>query len=167
MIKIIVFDVDGTLTDGGIIISGDGVETKRFSDADGLIMRLLPELGYTTVILTGRVSASVEVRAKDLHISKVFHGISDKVESLKAYCAEIGIELFEVAYIGNDLNDYVAMKICGFKACPSDAAPPICTICDYVSQYSGGHGAVRDVLEYLLKHEGKWNDVLMHWGIKE
>jgi 3-deoxy-D-manno-octulosonate 8-phosphate phosphatase (KDO 8-P phosphatase) len=166
-IKLIVFDVDGTLTDGGIIIFGDGVEVKRFSDADGLIIRRLPEIGYITAIITGRVSPPVNVRARDLCITMLYHGVNDKVAILSEMCEKACVSLAQTAFIGNDLNDYAAMRLCGWKACPADAAREIKELCDYVSEYNGGHGAVRDILERLLKHCDKYDDMLRLFGVIE
>ncbi|MDR1001414.1 MAG: HAD hydrolase family protein [Clostridiales bacterium] len=164
MIKLIVFDVDGTLTDGGIIISDGGIETKCFSDADGLIIRQLPALGYVTAIITGRISSPVEVRARDLRITKLYHGIGDKVVALRELCGELGIRFAAVAYIGNDLNDYAAMDLCGWKACPADAVEEIKAICDYISKLNGGRGAVRDILAKLLKSENRYADFVKLFG---
>jgi 3-deoxy-D-manno-octulosonate 8-phosphate phosphatase (KDO 8-P phosphatase) len=166
MIELIVFDVDGTLTDGSILLDENGSEIKRFSAKDGLLVRVLPDIGIKTMILTGRISGAVQNRAEDLHISAVFQGVNNKVSTLTGYLAEEGIDFAECAYIGDDLNDYAAMQLCGFKACPADAAAEIRGLCDYVSPFGGGHGAVRDICEYIVKQSGKWGDVLHLFEIK-
>jgi len=160
MIEYVVFDVDGTLTDGSIVISDNGTENKVFQAKDGLIVRSLSKLGFTTLIITGRISEATSIRAKDLLIFTMSQGIDDKETTLKEYFMEhrVGGERF--AYVGDDLNDYAAMKMCSFKACPSDAASEIKAICDYVSPLSGGHGAVRDICEHLLRKTEKYNDFL-------
>ena len=138
----IVFDVDGTLTDGSITISSNGVESKAFQAKDGILIRELPKLGFTTMFLTGRDSELTNIRAKDLNISEVVQGVSNKEEALKAYILENNLNGEQFAYIGDDVNDYKALSLCAFKACPNDAILEIKSICDYVSGYKGGHGAV-------------------------
>jgi 3-deoxy-D-manno-octulosonate 8-phosphate phosphatase (KDO 8-P phosphatase) len=163
-IKLLVLDVDGTLTDGGIYISSDGVEIKKFQAKDGLILRKLPEIGIQTMILTGRESRLTQMRAEDLHISYVVQGVDDKVAVLKKFIAEHKLEFEDIAYVGDDLNDYTAMNLCGFKACPADSAQEIRELCDYVSPCNGGYGTVRDVCEQLLKRENLYNDFLRVFG---
>ena len=164
MIDHIVFDVDGTLTDGGITISDSGVESKTFQAKDGLLTRVLPKLGFTTMIITGRDSRLTNIRAEDLRISVLIQGVDDKATVLKQYFTKNRLTRERFAYIGDDLNDYAAMKLCGFKACPDDAAVEIRAICDYVSPRNGGHGAVRDICEHILKKEGKYSELLNFYG---
>jgi 3-deoxy-D-manno-octulosonate 8-phosphate phosphatase (KDO 8-P phosphatase) len=159
-VKLIIFDVDGTLTDGSIILDSVGNEIKKFSAKDGQVMRVLPKLGMKTAILSGRASGAVKRRGEDLKMDAVLQDTPDKVDTLRQYLTQVGIDAEHTAYIGDDLNDYAAMRICGFKACPSDATQEIRDICDYVSPYAGGHGAVRDIIECLLKQLGKWNELL-------
>ncbi|MDR0919222.1 MAG: HAD hydrolase family protein [Oscillospiraceae bacterium] len=163
MIKCLVLDVDGTLTDGGIYIASDKTEYKRFQAKDGLIVRVLPEIGIKTVILTGRDSPLTLIRAEDLKISYIFQGVIDKKLSLNQFFFENNLDYSEIAYIGDDLNDYRAMLLCGFKACPADSATEIKTIADYVSPCNGGDGAVRDICEKILKDNGLWEDFLKLW----
>jgi len=165
MIDHIIFDVDGTLTDGGIIISGNGVESKQFQAKDGLLIRVLPKLGFTTMIITGRNSELTKIRADDLHISTVFQGIDDKAEIIRRYIAENGLDGSRFAYIGDDLNDYEVMKLCIFKACPADATKEIRDLCDYVSTEKGGHGAARDICEYLLRRQNQYENFLKLFGV--
>ena len=164
-IKLVILDVDGTLTDGGIYISSDGTEIKQFQAKDGLIVRLLPKFGIQTFILTGRDSKLTQIRANDLNISFVIQGVNNKADTLARVMAEYNMQPHQTAYIGDDLNDYAAMKQCGFKACPFDAAEEIKAISDYVSPYSGGHGAVRDICEHILKKDGKYHALLTMYGI--
>jgi len=165
MISILVCDVDGTLTDGGVIF-GDNGEAKAFSVKDGLMLKVLPKLGIFVVFLTGRSSKIVEARGKELDIRDILQNIADKENILLSYIAEHGIDAQNVAYIGDDLNDCAAMKLCGFKACPADAAAEIRKLCDYVSPFNGGHGAVRDICEYILKQNGKYGEFLNLFGIE-
>jgi 3-deoxy-D-manno-octulosonate 8-phosphate phosphatase (KDO 8-P phosphatase) len=163
--KLIVLDVDGTLTDGGITHHDGGDESKTFSAKDGLILKELHKLGISTLILTGRDSRIVEERGRYMKITDIIQGVDKKREVLSRYLAEHGTAARDAAYIGDDLNDYAAMAMCGFKACPSDAAREICGICDYVSPHAGGHGAVRDIVEHILKREGRWGELLSLFGI--
>lgn len=161
----IVFDVDGTLTDGSITISSNGVESKDFQAKDGILIRELPKLGFTTMFLTGRDSELTNIRAKDLNISEVVQGVLNKDEVLKEYMLKNNLSGEQFAYIGDDVNDYKAMLLCAFKACPTDATLEIKRICNYVSGYKGGYGAVRDICEYLLQSEGKYLAFLDLFGI--
>ena len=163
LLKLLVLDVDGTLTDGSITYGAGSLELKTFSVKDGLILKVLPEVGIHVVILTGRECEAVQRRGAELGI-EVVQGIADKAAKLRDILAQRGIPCSEVAYIGDDLNDYAAMQLCGFKACPADAAAEICGLCDYVSPYNGGHGAIRDICEYIVKQSGKWGDVLRLFG---
>jgi 3-deoxy-D-manno-octulosonate 8-phosphate phosphatase (KDO 8-P phosphatase) len=162
----IIFDVDGTLTDGGIIISDNGIEAKQFQAKDGLIIRMLPKLGFTTIIITGRKSELTAVRADDLNISLLMQGVHDKEAALKDYFSEHNLSGERFAFIGDDLNDYAAMQLCSFKFCPADAAKEIREICDYVSIKKGGCGAVRDICEYLLRKQNQYSDLLMLLGLQ-
>ena len=164
----IVFDVDGTLTDGTIHVSGSMkfgneesiYESKHFSARDGLLIRVLTDIGINTMFLTGRRSIAVDERARDLKITEVMQGVKDKRETLMRFLEERNIPSETVAYIGDDLNDYTAMALCGYKACPADAVIEICEFCDYVSPYNGGHGAVRDICEHILRRDGKYDAFL-------
>jgi 3-deoxy-D-manno-octulosonate 8-phosphate phosphatase (KDO 8-P phosphatase) len=164
MIDHIIFDVDGTLTDGGIIEDSAGMESKRFHDSDGLIIRELPKLGYTTMIMTGRESECTLIRAKDLKITEIFQGVRDKEKRLREYIQIHGLEGERFAYIGNDLNDISAMLICGFRACPSNAAREVRGICNYVASAKAGYGAAREICEALLYMQGKYDELLKHFG---
>jgi 3-deoxy-D-manno-octulosonate 8-phosphate phosphatase (KDO 8-P phosphatase) len=159
-----VLDVDGTLTDGGISISNAGDEVKTFQAKDGLIIRVLPELKIKTVILTGRNSRLTQIRADELCITHVIQSVMDKAATLSQFLSVHNLIPIQTAYIGDDLNDYAAMNLCGFKACPSDAVDEIKGIADYVSRLSGGHGAVRDICEVLLKQYGRYKEFLKLFG---
>lgn len=152
MIKLLFCDVDGTLTDGKIYIGNDGEIMKAFCVKDGYaIVEMLPKYGILPIIITGRQSEIVEKRAYELGIKQVYQGIKDKPALLQLLANEQKVPLSEIAFIGDDLNDFAAMKLCGFKACPADAVQEIRELCDYVSPHNGGHGAVRDICEQILK----------------
>lgn len=159
MIRLLVCDVDGTLTDGGIIYDSSGAESKNFASKDGLILRAMPRLGIPALLLTGRSSEMTKRRATELGCALIGHA-RDKYATLQNYMNENGFDFSSTAYIGDDLNDYAAMKACGFKACPADAAREIREISDYISRYNGGRGAVRDICEEILRRDEKYDAFL-------
>ena len=160
---ILILDVDGTLTQGGVAYGTDD-EIKEFNIKDGLIISVMAKLGISVVFLTGRRSAAVERRAMELG-AEAIQGVYDKLPALQSIFAKRSILPENAAYIGDDLNDYAAMKICGFRACPADAAKEIKDICCYVSMYKGGQGAVRDIGEHLLKTHGYYDKLLELYGV--
>lgn len=156
-IKLIVMDVDGTMTDGGVYFDSNGVESKRFDVHDGAGILLAQQVGIEFMILTGRNSVCVEKRASELKIKYVYQGVSDKLGFLEKFVKENDLSFDEVAYIGDDLNDYCIMKRVGFTACPSNAVSEIKDICDIKLSKNGGSGAIREFIEILLKDINKWN----------
>ena len=153
-IKALVMDVDGTLTDGKVYMGASGEIMKGFDIKDGYgIANLLPEAGITPIIITGRKSDIVSNRCKELRITHVHQGICEKATLLKKIVNELGIELAQVAYIGDDLNDLECMNIVGCSACPSDAVVKVKEYVDYCCKSNGGNGAVREFIEYLIKNK--------------
>lgn len=146
-LKMIVFDVDGTLTDGKIYIGPTGEVFKAFNAHDAVGIRKLKKIGIETIIMTGRESSIVELRAKEMDITEVYQNVSDKKEKLLEIVKRKKIKLEKVGYIGDDENDFEAMRICGFKACPNDAVDKIKGIADYISKTSCQEAAVREILE--------------------
>ena len=155
-IQLIVLDVDGTMTDGGVYIYNNRVETKKFAIKDGCGIVLAHAAGIEFMILTGRESNCVRQRAEELKIRYIYQNVKNKITFLKEFMREHGIRQEQLAYIGDDLNDLYAMRLAGTKACPSDAAREIQAQCDYVLSAKGGEGAVREFIELLLKDQGKW-----------
>ena len=149
-IKMLVMDVDGTLTDGCIYIGPDGESMKAFHVQDGYaIAQILPKLGIVPVIITGRSSRIVEKRAGELKIAHLHQGISDKLSKLKEIAVELGAAANEIAYIGDDLNDMDCIHYCGFTACPADAVSEVLETVDYVCKREGGRGAVREFINRI------------------
>lgn len=149
-IKLLVMDIDGTLTDGRIYIGAQGEVMKAFDVRDGYaIVHILPQLGITPVIITGRASAIVEQRAKELKITELYQGVADKLTKLKEVTKKFGASADEVAYIGDDLNDLDCIRYCGMTACPADAVPEVQNAVDYICNHDGGRGAVREFIECL------------------
>lgn len=148
-IKILVLDVDGTLTDGKIYMSSNGELMKAFNIKDGYALARLPQYGITPVIITGRKSEIVDQRCKELKIAHIYQGIENKAFKLREVCDGLGIELKQCAYIGDDLNDINCMQLCGHKACPADAVKFVREHVDYVCEAKGGDGAVREYCDFL------------------
>lgn len=160
MLKYIVIDVDGTLTDGGVYYDNTGNEFKKFSTKDGTGFVCARAAGIKLIVLTGRKSASTERRMMELKAEKVFQSINDKVSFLQQWMVENGVRKEDIGYIGDDINDLAPMSLCGYIGCPSDACDEVKRKSDYVSAISGGHGAVRDVIEHYLKEIGRWDEVV-------
>jgi len=150
-IKLIVTDVDGVLTDTGIYYSSNGEAFKRFSIRDGMgVERLRNLLGIETVIITGENSGTVKTRAEKLKISEVYLGVKDKIEILDIIKKKNGVVEENIAYIGDDSNDYDIMMKCGFKATPADGMNFIKEISDYICQSNAGYGAFRELAELII-----------------
>lgn len=147
-IKLLVMDVDGTLTDGKIYMGENGEVMKAFNIKDGYaIAHMLPEMGIIPVIITGRVSKIVENRAKELGITELYQGVGNKLDQLKKVAEKYNVTSEEIAYIGDDLNDLECIEYCGFAACPSNAVEEVKAKCDCVCKTIAGEGAVRELIE--------------------
>ena len=164
MIKLIVIDVDGTLTDGKIYYTSSGEEIKAFNIKDGLMIKSWNKLGKKSAIITGRTSPMVEKRAKELDITYVKQGVRNKKEALKEICEKEGVELNEVAVIGDDLNDFSMMKIVKRTFAPFDANPYIYDFVTDTLTKKGGEGAVAEMIEILLKEENLYDKFLELWS---
>ena len=160
MIKLVLLDVDGTLTDGGIYRGNNGEELKRFNVKDGYAIVNAQKLGIEFGIITGRKSELVEIRSNELKIKYLYQGISEKTVILEEIMQKTGLKKEEIAYMGDDLNDILIMKQSGLTGTPKDAADEVIQIADFVSEKNGGSGAVREFVEYILKKDGKWETFL-------
>lgn len=154
-IKILVLDVDGTLTDGKIYMSANGELMKAFNIKDGYALARLPQYGVIPVIITGRKSEIVVQRCKELKITEVYQGIENKAFKLREVCRIHNVELKQCAYIGDDLNDIDCMRLCGHTAAPADAILGVRAKVDYVCSRKGGDGAVREYCDYLVENIDK------------
>ncbi len=161
-IKLVVFDVDGVLTDGGLWYGPDGEVMKRFDVKDGHAMVLARLTGLPVAILTARTSKIVETRATELKLAKVFQGRREKGPALLELCGELNVTPAETAYMGDDVNDLPAMAACGLTACPSDAVEDVKSQVHFVSRHPGGRGAARELIELVLKQTGRWADAMAH-----
>ena len=150
-IKMLVMDVDGTLTDGHIYIGSEGEMMKAFHVQDGYaIAHILPNKGIVPVIITGRSSEIVERRAAELKITHLHQGVSDKLEKLREVASALDVSMEEIADIGDDVNDLECIKCCGLTACPADAVPVVCKAVKYVCTRNGGSGAVREFIDSFM-----------------
>lgn len=150
-IKMLVSDVDGTMTNGGMFYSGEGEALKAFNTRDAVGLRRLAELGVGVVALTGEDSPAVAARMRKLGLTEYFPGVEDKLTFLKDYCRRAGIPLRHVAYIGDDLNDLACMRAVGVSACPADAAEEVVEAAALKMQSAGGKGAVREFCDILYR----------------
>lgn len=162
MIKLLLLDVDGCLSDGKITYTHDGVELKSFNVRDGFAIKTLIKMGYKIAIITGRDSAIVELRAKELDIPYFFQGVKDKQAVAQQLSAQLGIFPEEVAAIGDDLNDYRLLKWVGSAFVPNDASEYVKPI-SHVLERSGGDACVREMIEKILKVNGDEERFLNFW----
>ncbi len=163
MIKLLVLDVDGCLTDGKIIYSSDGSETKAFNVKDGLAIATWMRMGNHIAIITGRESKVVKRRSDELGIKLLYQGVKDKKTLLKTIADEHDINPDEIAAIGDDLNDYEMLKYVKYSYTPSDGMQDIKDIVTTVLSNSGGNGAVREMIEDILKIDNQKDKFLSFW----
>ncbi|HIC44565.1 MAG TPA: HAD family hydrolase [Sulfurimonas sp.] len=163
MIDLLVFDVDGCLTNGQISYSENGDEIKSFNVKDGLAISSWIRLGKKAAIITGRRSKIVERRAKELGINYLFQGVHNKLEVLEGICKDEGISLENVAAIGDDLNDYNMLKSVGYSFTPADGSEYIRELSKVVLYAKGGEGAVREMIESIIKDNGLEDAFLKIW----
>jgi 3-deoxy-D-manno-octulosonate 8-phosphate phosphatase (KDO 8-P phosphatase) len=156
-IKTFVFDIDGVLTNGKLLITHDGVMLREMNVRDGYALQLAIKKGYEIIIISGSFSAEAQIRLERLGINKIFMRIEDKVQTLKDLMATFHLEKEEILYMGDDIPDYEVMQYCGLAACPADAVPEIKSISKYISPLKGGQGCVRDVIEKVLKLQNNWS----------
>ncbi|MCX6139962.1 MAG: HAD-IIIA family hydrolase [Candidatus Kapabacteria bacterium] len=154
-IKLVVMDVDGTLTDGAMYFSERGEELKRFSTRDGMGVTLLHRAGLQTAIITSENSPIVVRRAEKLRITEVILGSRDKTTTLQELARRLALSPEDIAYIGDDVNDLNVMRICGLTACPSDAVAAIQETAHITCASQGGNGAVREFAEFILVAQSK------------
>lgn len=166
MIKLIVLDVDGCLSDGKIAYTQDGIESKNFNIKDGLGISTWVKMGNHAAIITGRDSKIVEKRAKELGIQHVFQGKRDKDRVLKELVASLGFEIKEVAAIGDDLNDFGMLSIVGKSFTPKNGVKEIKNLVDTVLSFDGGDGAVREMIDVLVDENNQREEFMAVWTDK-
>lgn len=158
-IKYLVIDVDGTMTDAGIYYDEHGNELKKFCTKDAAGFFAARRAGIQIMVLTGRECAATTRRMTEMKVDYLVQNCKDKVTYLTQFMAEHHIVGEEMGYLGDDLNDLPSMRMCGFVGCPEDACAEVKDRADYVSTVRGGYGAVRDIVEHLLKSRGEWETV--------
>ncbi len=159
-IKLFVLDVDGVLTDGTLLVLNNGEMARRMNIKDGYALQLAVKMGYRILVISGGNSEAVKNRLEKLGVSDIFMNAAEKVSILAQYVIQQQLKWEEVLYMGDDIPDLHAMKMCGLACCPGDAVPEIKVISKYISPVNGGAGCVRDVIEKVLKLNG-------HWGVDE
>lgn len=156
-IELLVLDVDGVLTDGTLYYSNDGIESKRFHVRDGSGLKLWQSLGKRAAVISGRTSAAVATRAAELGLSPVRQGCgSDKCPAFRDVLAETGLRPDQVCAVGDDLPDFPLLLNCGLAVAVGDACPDVRNVVHHVTAAHGGHGAVREAIEWLLTLTGQW-----------
>lgn len=151
-----VFDVDGVLTDGSVLITDTGEQARAFNIKDGYALQLAVKCGYNVCAISGSRSKIAIIRLNSLGIKDVYVGANRKVDKIKLYMEEKHVIGSNVLYMGDDIPDLGAMQLVGLPTCPADAAEEIKEVSLYVSPQPGGRGCVRDVIEKVLKVQGKW-----------
>ncbi|EPR73461.1 3-deoxy-D-manno-octulosonate 8-phosphate phosphatase [Winogradskyella psychrotolerans RS-3] len=152
-----IFDVDGVLTDGTITVTTDGEMLRTMNIKDGFALKTAIDAGFNLCIISGGSNEGVRKRLAGLGIKDIFLGSHNKIEQLNSYLEQHTISKSQVLYMGDDIPDYPVMKLVGLPCCPQDAVPEIKAVSKYISHKNGGKGAVRDVIEQVLKVQGKWN----------
>jgi 3-deoxy-D-manno-octulosonate 8-phosphate phosphatase (KDO 8-P phosphatase) len=162
-IRLLVMDVDGVLTNGSLIVHSDGSESKCFCTLDGHGIRMWQRTGNTAAILSGRQSEPTAQRAKQLDIQHVFQNAHYKLPVLRELIDQLGLSPNQVAYIGDDLPDMPAMRYAGFAIAVANAVDEVKDCADYITSRTGGCGAVREAIEYILKTTGKWDELMKRY----
>ncbi|MGL3001986.1 KdsC family phosphatase [Flavobacterium sp. RSSB_23] len=151
-----VFDVDGVLTDGSVFVNNAGEMLRTMNIRDGYALKAAVDNGYNVCIISGGSNEGVRVRLRNLGITDIHLGTPDKVATFDEYTDVYNIQPKHVLYMGDDIPDYHVMQLVGLPTCPQDASPEIKAISKYISHKNGGQGAVRDVIEQVMKVQGKW-----------
>ena len=159
-IRVVLFDVDGVLTDGGVIVHPDGSESKRFDIKDGAGIVIARRAGLAVGVISARQSPSTLHRARQLGMDPVRQGVADKAAALDALIREHDWHAEDIAYMGDDVVDLPVLARVGLAACPSDAVPEVRALAHVVSPCAGGHGAARSLIEDILRAQGRWDALI-------
>jgi 3-deoxy-D-manno-octulosonate 8-phosphate phosphatase (KDO 8-P phosphatase) len=166
-VRLLLMDVDGVLTDGKLynVPGPDGkmAETKGFDSQDGIALQWMARIGIPAGLISGRVSPATDERARQCKFKYVYQGHTEKIPILQEILADAKVDPSEVAYIGDDLTDVVVMRRVGFSIATANARPEVKAIAHYVTSVPGGQGAVREVVELLLRAQGRWSEILKHY----
>jgi 3-deoxy-D-manno-octulosonate 8-phosphate phosphatase (KDO 8-P phosphatase) len=159
-IELLILDVDGVLTDGSIIYTNERMEIKRFHVRDGSGLKFWHLVGKRSAIISGRTSIAVEHRALELGVSTVIQGCDDKLTAFETVLRDAGFQADQVCAVGDDLPDLSLLRASGLGVAVADACPEVRDSADHITTAPGGRGAVREVIEWLLKHQGMWDGVV-------
>lgn len=162
-VRLIVLDVDGVLTDGGLYYGPDGQMMKRFNVKDGLGIKMAQAVGIEVAVITGLDSPAVKARVEELGIARYHAGHTRKLPLLDGMCADLGLTYAQVAYVGDDWVDASIMTRVGLPMCPADALPEICDLALWRASRRGGDGAVREAIAFILKAQGKSEAIWREW----
>ena len=162
-IRLLAMDVDGVLTNGDIIYSESGDEIKVFNIRDGMGIAVAGYAGLMIAIITGRTSSSVQRRADELGITHVCQGCRDKSMAIRQLIEGLGLSREEVAFVGDDLNDIPAFKEVGWKIAVGNASSDLKELADHITEHKGGRGAIREVIELILRSQGKWEPAVQDY----
>lgn len=159
-IQYLIIDVDGTMTDAGIYYDEHGNELKKFCTKDAAGFFAAKRAGIKVMVLTGRECAATTRRMTEMKVDYLVQNCKDKITYLTQFMKDNGIEREEIGYLGDDLNDLPSMRLCGFVGCPKDACREVKEQADYISDVKGGYGAVRDIIEHMLRARGVWEKIV-------
>ena len=159
-IKYLIIDVDGTMTDAGIYYDEHGNELKKFCTRDAAGFFAARKVGIKLMVLTGRECQATTRRMQEMKIDYIVQNVKNKESYIRDFMKQKRISCEELGYIGDDLNDLPAMKLCAFVGCPLDACEEVKARADYIAEVRGGHGAVRDVISAMLKKRGEWKQII-------
>jgi 3-deoxy-D-manno-octulosonate 8-phosphate phosphatase (KDO 8-P phosphatase) len=163
-IKLLVFDVDGVLTPGDILVHPDGSESKSFDVRDGIAMRFAQQGGLKLGLLSGRYSEAVAQRAQDLGIEVCIQGSVGKKPDFLEILKKLSLTPEEAAYVGDDIVDIPVLRMAGFAATVANGCPEVLEVAHYTTRAEGGHGAVREIIELVLKTQDRWDDVVRQYS---
>ncbi len=164
-IKLIVFDVDGVLTDGSILIDEHGVESKLFHVRDGFAIRAAQSVGVKVGVLSGRASTAVVHRMSQLGVEHILQGQRDKLVAFETMCQLAHVDAEATSFVGDDLIDLPAMLRCGYPMAVADAVEEVKAVARYVTEQHGGRGAVREAIEHVLQTQGRWDEVVDRYSV--
>ena len=159
-LRLLILDCDGVLTDGSILVDDLGRESKRFHVRDGFAIKAAMGVGLQIAVCTGRSVPAVNLRLTELGVKHVLQGASDKLVGLETICQWTGVEPGQAAYMGDDLPDIPAMVRCGFAITVADAAAEVVEVAAMQTEAPGGHGAVREAVEHILRTQNRWDEIV-------
>ena len=164
-IRLILSDVDGVMTDGGITYDNQGIETKTFHVRDGMGIKLWQKSGHQFGIITARSSHIVKLRMDELKVNFIRQGIEEKLSAAQQIIDELGFDLTNVCYIGDDLTDAPLLNAVGFSVTVADGAADLRSNVHHVTKLPGGQGALRELIETILKSQNRWSELLQSWSL--